>query len=95
MPTVWIPPLLRSLTNDHESIPVAGATLRAVIDTLDVKHPGLKARLCEGDQVRAGLSVVIDGQVNREGLSANVLEKSEVHFIPAIGGGQSSVARRP
>ncbi len=87
MPIVWIPPLLRKLTNDQESIPLAGATVRELIDALERQFPGAKERLCAGDKVRPGLSVVIDAQVNREGLNAAVNESSEVHFIPAIGGG--------
>ena len=93
MATVWIPPLLRPFAGEQESALVPGATLREVIGALDVKFPGIKDRLLDGEQLRAGLSVVIDTQVNREGLSASVAQDSEVHFIPAIGGGQSSVAR--
>lgn len=87
MPTVWVPALLRHLTGDQESIPVAGATLREVIDALDGKFPGIKARLCQGDGLRPGLATVIDGQVVRGGLSEPVEEGSEVHFIPAVAGG--------
>lgn len=94
MPTVWIPALLRPITGGEQSIQVAGTILGEVIDALETKFPGVKARLLEDGKLRPGLSVVIDGQVNREGLSANVLENSEVHFIPAIGGGASSVAAR-
>jgi sulfur-carrier protein len=87
MPTVWIPPLLRHLTHDQESLHVAGITLGELIDSLDDRFPGVKARLCRGDEIRPGLAVMIDAQVNREGISAAVGENSEVHFIPAIGGG--------
>ena len=87
MATVWIPALLRKLTHDQESIQVAGATLGELIDGLELKFPGIKARLCDGDRVRAGLAVVIDTQVARGGLSEAVKDDSEVHFIPAIAGG--------
>ena len=87
MPTIWIPPLLRKFTDEKESIQVAGTTLREVIDALEAIYPALQSRLCQGDQVRPGLSIVIDGQVVRGGLSEPVNENSEVHFIPAIGGG--------
>ena len=87
MAVVWIPALMRPLTAGQESVPVAGATLREVIDALDAKFPGIKDRLCQGDAVRPGLSVVIDGQIVRGGFSEAVQENSEVHFIPAIAGG--------
>lgn len=87
MPSVWIPALMRNLTQGEESVQVAGSTLREVIDALEQKHPGIRARLCDGDAIRPGLSVVIDGQVSRAGLSEPIYETSEVHFIPAIAGG--------
>ncbi len=87
MPTVWIPALMRDLTGQAESVPVAAGALREIIDELDAKFPGIKARLCAGDAVRPGLAVVIDAQVARGGLSEAVGANSEVHFIPAIGGG--------
>ena len=87
MATVWIPALLRPLTNEQESDQTAGATLREVIDALDVKFPGIKVKLFPNDQLRPGLAVIIDGQVARGGLSEAVGENSEVHFIPAVAGG--------
>ena len=87
MATVWIPALLRHLTHDQESVTVAGATVREVIAAMEVRYPGIQARLCQGDAIRPGLAAVIDGQVARGGLDEAVAENSEVHFIPAIAGG--------
>lgn len=87
MPTVWIPALLRTFTNNQESIQVAGTNVREVIDALEARYPGIRARLCDGDQMRAGLAVVIDTQIARGGLAEAVQDNSEVHFIPAIAGG--------
>jgi molybdopterin converting factor small subunit len=88
MATVWIPSLLRPLTGGQESVPVAGATLGEVIDALEAKFPGIKAKLVQEGGVRPGLSVVIDSQIARGGLSELVQANSEVHFIPAIAGGE-------
>jgi molybdopterin synthase sulfur carrier subunit len=87
MPVVWIPAALRSLTHQQESVRLVGTTLRAVIDELDGRFPGIKDRLCEGDRLRTGLAVVIDTEVIRAGLDQAVEENSEVHFLQAIGGG--------
>ena len=90
MPVVWIPPPLRRLTNDQETVRVAGNSVKEVIDQLETQFPGMKERLCDGDALRPGLAVVIDTQVSRAGLSQQVDEASEVHFVPAIGGGSSA-----
>lgn len=87
MPSVWIPALMRNLTHGQESVQVPGQTLGEVIDSLEATYPGIRTRLCDGDAIRAGLSVVIDSQVSRAGLAEAVNENSEVHFIPAIAGG--------
>jgi molybdopterin synthase sulfur carrier subunit len=87
MPTVWIPATLRTLTHHQETVRVGGATVREVIDGLDVQFPGIKARLCNGDNLRPGIVVAIDSDVSRAGLGQEVNENSEVHFLPAIGGG--------
>jgi molybdopterin synthase sulfur carrier subunit len=87
MPVVWIPPLLRELTGGQEIVSAPGKTVRQVIDALDAAHPGIRARLCEGDRLRSSLSVVVDGAVSRRGLGHPLDEASEVHFVPAVSGG--------
>ena len=87
MATVWIPPLLRSLTGGREQVAVAGATVGQVIDELDARFPGLKDRLRAGDSLRPGLAAIVDAQVARGGLEQAVGAESEVHFVQAIGGG--------
>jgi molybdopterin synthase sulfur carrier subunit len=87
MATVWIPALLRDLTSGQETISVPGATVRQVIEALDRLYPGVQARLCEGERMRPGIAVVVDSVVARRGLIEPVSEHSEVHFLPAIGGG--------
>jgi len=58
-----------------------------VIDELDRLHPGVRARLCDGDALRSGLAAVVDNEVARLGLLQPVGPDSEVHFLPAIAGG--------
>jgi molybdopterin converting factor small subunit len=87
MAVVWIPALMRHLTHGQESVNVDGATVGALIDALESRYPGIKTRLCQNGQMRAGLAVIIDTQVARGGLEESVGATSEVHFIPAIAGG--------
>src|ERR1043166_5491991 len=87
--TVWIPSLLRDLTGGQETVTVAGTTVRQVIEALDHNYPGIKARLCDDQGLRSGIAVAVDAQIARLGLLQSVGENSEVHFVPAIAGGQS------
>lgn len=87
MPTVWIPAGLRSYTKQQETARVAGANVREIVEQLEIQFPGIKARLCSGDSLRPGMVVAIDAEVSRLGLEQAVGQNSEVHFLPAIGGG--------
>ena len=41
----------------------------------------------EDDDIRPNLAVDVDGEVARMGLMQRISETSEIHFVPAIGGG--------
>jgi molybdopterin synthase sulfur carrier subunit len=92
MAVVWIPSLLRDLTGGQERVNVTGSTIRHIIDELENAYPGMKARLCDANGLRRGITVAVDTQVARLGMSEPVSEKSEVHFLPAISGGQVHAA---
>jgi sulfur-carrier protein len=87
MPIVWIPSLLRELTNGQDQLMVPGETVRAVIANLEERYPGIEARLCEDDRLRSNIAVVVDGVTSRQRLRQRLNETSEVHFVLAIGGG--------
>ena len=90
MPTVAIPSLLRNLTNGEDSVTVPGTTIREVIDNLETRYPGLKARLCEDDRIKPGLSVYVNGLLTRGSILQSVDADAEIHFLPAIGGGMKA-----
>jgi molybdopterin converting factor small subunit len=87
MPVIWIPALLRDLTDGKERVTVPGRTLRQAIDELEAHHPGLKARLLEENQLRLEFSVVVDGTVSHLRMRQPLSENSEVHLLSAISGG--------
>ncbi|MEX2189030.1 MAG: MoaD/ThiS family protein [Pirellulales bacterium] len=87
MPRVFLQPQLRDLTDGAAEVVAEGKTLRQVIASLDRAHPGLAARLVQNDQLAAGIAVSIDGVITARGLLAQVRDHSEIHFLPAIGGG--------
>ncbi len=78
---------MQKLTDEQAQVEVGGETVRQVIEALETRYPGFKERVCEGDRIRPGLAVAIDGEISPEGLRKKVLPDSEVHFLPAIGGG--------
>ncbi len=87
MPVVWIPALLRDLTDGQEKVTVPGETVRQALEHLNALYPGIKERLCEEDRLRPGITVVVDGELSRQRLRHRLTETSEVHFLPAISGG--------
>ncbi len=95
MARVWIPSLLRDVTGGRETVTVPGASVRQLIDELDRLHPGARARLCDGDALRAGLAVIVDNEVARLGLLQAIGPDSEVHFLPAIAGGSGEEVSPP
>ncbi|MEE2656381.1 MAG: MoaD/ThiS family protein [Chloroflexota bacterium] len=90
MATVWIPTPYRDLVDGVETVVVEGSTVRQITRNLDVNYPGFWERLVddETDRIRAGVSVVINGVVVGTALHEPVRENDEVHYLPAIAGGQ-------
>jgi molybdopterin synthase sulfur carrier subunit len=87
MAVVWIPSLLRNLTAGQKQARVPGKTVGEAIDALDGLYPGIKARLCEGDHLNPALMAMVNGVEAGRGLTTPVSEETEIHFLPAIGGG--------
>lgn len=87
MPTIHIPFALRTHAGGVERVDVDATTLRGVIAELDKQFPGIAAHLADGDNLARGLAASIDGQMTNRGLWACVQPASEIHFLPAIGGG--------
>lgn len=87
MPRIFVPPPLRSLTDGAERLDVAAGTVRGAIDELEGRFPGVRRRLCDGDELKPALTVAVDGRVSTLGLLERLREDSEVHFLPAVGGG--------
>jgi sulfur-carrier protein len=87
MPTVVIPSLLRKFTDGLERVEVQGSTIREVVQNLARRFPGIEKQLLEDGDIRPSIAVSIDGEVATGGVLDAVGDHSEVHFIPALGGG--------
>ncbi len=87
MATVYIPTMLLPVTGGVKQVTVEETTVRRIIDRLEALYPGMKERLVEDGRLMPSIAVSIDGEVGRMGLLDKVGDDSEVHFVPAIGGG--------
>ena len=87
MATVFIPSLMQSITGGQQTLEIEGSTVRQIIENLEKAHPGMKERLVADNRVKPNISVAVDGEVTPMGMLEKVGESSEVHFLPAIGGG--------
>jgi len=87
MPTVVIPALLRKFTCGVERVEVPGKSIREVVRSLGERFPGIDRQLLQDGDIRPSIAVSIDGEIVTGGVLDTVGENSEVHFIPALGGG--------
>lgn len=87
MPTVHIPSQLRDLTSGVAQLEVDGVTVTEVISALEVQFPGIRARLATDGELAPSLQVAVDGTLSTRGVRAKLKPNSEVHFLPAFGGG--------
>ena len=87
MAEVFIPAQLRRLTGGVDRIQVDAGDVRGAVDALERRFPGAGERLCDGGRLSPALAVSIDGAISSRGMFAKIGADSEVHFIPAIGGG--------
>ena len=87
MVTVWIPKAMQCHTGGKETVQAEGRTVRRLILALDETYPGLKDALMDGDRLKPGVAVAVNGQVSHLGPLQPLQEDNEVFFVPAIGGG--------
>jgi molybdopterin synthase sulfur carrier subunit len=88
---VRIPTPLRKFTKGVESVTAQGDSIRALIDDLEGKYPGLKDRICEPDgTVRRFVNLYVNGDDIRflDNLTSRLKDGDEVSIVPAIAGGE-------
>ena len=89
MVTIRIPTPLRSLTGGEEQVQIAGDTVRAVIEGLEKKHPGIRDRLLDDKGVRRFVNIYVGDEDIRflDGLDTKLENGVEISIVPAIAGG--------
>ena len=91
MANVRIPTPLRKLTAGKEEVTATGATIGAVIASLESQFPGLKERICdESGQVRRFVNIFANDEDIRflKNLETPVKDSDEISIVPAIAGGR-------
>jgi sulfur-carrier protein len=89
---VRIPTPLRKFTGGAESVPASGATVAAIVQDVESRHPGLKERICDdAGKIRRFVNVYVNGEDIRflGSLDTPVKEGDEISIVPAIAGGTS------
>jgi len=87
---VRIPTPLRRFTNGSDEVGTDGATIGAVVDSLEKNYPGIKERLCDDEgRVRRFVNIYVNGDDIRflSNLDTPVKDGDEVSIVPAIAGG--------
>jgi molybdopterin synthase sulfur carrier subunit len=88
--TVRIPTALRDLTHGEATLRVDGHTVADIIDRLEDRFPGMRARLLADGAMRPGLQVFVDGTHRRSALRESVDAASEIQFLQSISGGAAN-----
>ena len=91
--SVRIPTPLRKFTGGAESVTASGATVAAVVQDVEGRHPGLKERICDdAGKVRRFVNVYVNGEDIRflSSLDTPVKEGDEISIVPAIAGGMDA-----
>ena len=79
----------RSATSVNDVVSASGETVRAVIDDLVARYPGLGRQLVEDGDVAPFVNVYLEGEDVRtlDGLDTSVADDSTVILLPAMAGG--------
>ncbi len=88
---VRVPTPLQPLTGGAPEVLAEGKTVREVIDDLERKYAGIKARLCdENGELRRFVNIFVNDEDVRflQGLDTEVKEGDELSIVPAIAGGR-------
>jgi sulfur-carrier protein len=87
--TVSIPTILRTHTGGEKSVEATGNTVAEVIEDLESRHSGLKARLVKDGSLHRFVNVYVNDEDVRfaGGMEAKVSDGDNVTILPAVAGG--------
>ena len=91
MVRVRVPTPLRKFTNGADEVKAQGNTVRALVDDLENKFPGIKERICdETGKIRRFVNVYINVDDIRflQNMETALKEGDAISIVPAIAGGR-------
>jgi molybdopterin synthase sulfur carrier subunit len=92
---VRIPTPLRKYTGGKPEVEVEGASVRAVFDSIEARHAGIRDKVFDdAGAVRRFINVFLNGEDIRhmKGPDTPVKSGDELSIVPAIAGGAGSPA---
>ena len=87
---VRVPTPLRKFTNGADEVNAQGNTVRALVEDLERKFPGIKERICdETGKIRRFVNVYVNGDDIRflQNMETSLKEGDSISIVPAIAGG--------
>lgn len=91
MATVYVPTPLRRLTSGQSKVDVDGATIGALIQSVEAQYPGVAEKVLDGDgNIKRFINIFLnDDEVGSlQGLETPVGENDKISIVPAMAGGQ-------
>jgi sulfur-carrier protein len=88
--SVRIPTILRTYTGGESEVPASCATLAEVLDDLESRHPGIRARILDDNgALRRFVNVYVGNDDVRflDDLATPTPDGVQVSVIPAVAGG--------
>ncbi len=92
MATVYVPTPLRRLTSGQSKVDVEGATIGALIESVEAQYPGIAEKVLDGDgNIKRFINVFLnDDEVGSlQGLETPVGDNDKISIVPAMAGGQA------
>lgn len=87
---VRVPTPLRKFTNGADEVNAQGNSVRAIVDDLEKKFPGIKDRICDDSgKIRRFVNVYVNGDDIRflQNMETALKEGDNISIVPAIAGG--------
>ena len=86
---VQIPTPMRQHVDGKTTVEASGGTVKAVLDDLGTKFPGIASRIFDNGQVRRFVNLYLNNEDVRylDNLNTPVKDGDELAIIPAVAGG--------